>query len=290
MRRPIPISGIWLATIAVLILTPDTMLMRWSGFDGWAMLAWRGILMGVGLLALWLITSRRRAGDIAALLTTGGIGVAICQLFNSGLFAVGIGIAPVSVVLFGVATVPVWSSIFAYILAGERTGRTTWITTAVVLLGIGIAVLGGEPPEIGRASHTILGALCGLGVAASLAFSFVIFRKHTRLPILLVIGVGALGSGFVGLGIGGVEGIFDGVIWAIVLAGGVVLPVSFVMLSIASRHTHATNVSLLLLLETILGPAWVWAGTGEALTPAMWIGGAIVVISLAVYILALDRA
>ena len=40
-----------------------------------------------------------------------------------------------------------------------------------------------------------------------------------------------------------------------------------------------------MLLEAVLGPAWVWLGTGEAPTPMMILGGALVVGSLALYIL-----
>jgi drug/metabolite transporter (DMT)-like permease len=39
-----------------------------------------------------------------------------------------------------------------------------------------------------------------------------------------------------------------------------------------------------MLLETILGPIWVWWGTGEAPSRAMLIGGAIVIGSLALYL------
>ena len=65
-----------------------------------------------------------------------------------------------------------------------------------------------------------------------------------------------------------------------------ILPVSFFSLSLASRYTHASNVSLLLLLETVLGPLWVWLGVGEEPTPMMLVGGVIVVGSLAVYLMA----
>ena len=60
---------------------------------------------------------------------------------------------------------------------------------------------------------------------------------------------------------------------------------SFFSLSSASRYTQAANVSLLMLLETVLGPLWVWLGLGEAPTPRMLAGGAIVIVSLALYIL-----
>ena len=73
------------------------------------------------------------------------------------------------------------------------------------------------------------------------------------------------------------------------VTGAVILPVSFFTLSLAARHTQAANVSLLMLLETVLGPLWVWMGVGERPTLQMGMGGAIVVISLAVYLVVTGR-
>ena len=67
------------------------------------------------------------------------------------------------------------------------------------------------------------------------------------------------------------------------------MPVSFYLLSSASRFTSAANVSILMLLETVLGPFWVWLGVGEALGLLGFIGCAIVVAAL-IYFLAKQKA
>lgn len=81
----------------------------------------------------------------------------------------------------------------------------------------------------------------------------------------------------------------QGEIWAITVSGAILLPVSFFAISLANRYTHPSNVSLLLLLETVLGPAWVWYGVGERPTPQMILGGAIVILSLAAYLFHMRR-
>ena len=68
------------------------------------------------------------------------------------------------------------------------------------------------------------------------------------------------------------------------VCGLIILPISFFCLTSASRYTAAANIGLLMLLETILGPIWVWLGVGEAPTTQMVFGGAIVVITLALYV------
>ncbi|RBI74486.1 EamA/RhaT family transporter [Roseovarius sp. TE539] len=279
-----PLFGLALATAAALVLTPDALLMRASGMGGYQMVGWRGLLMGSVLLLAWAATSRKRGADLVALFSGGGLVIVTCQYFNATFFATGIAVAPVPVVLFGVATVPVFAAIFARIIIGEPTRPSTWVTIIAVLSGIGIAVLGGEAGTLTFDRATLLGALAGLGVAMALALNFVILRARPTLPILLVIGIGACLAGGTGLVVTGPAAMTEGTVWAIAITGLVILPCSFFGLSLASRHTHASNVSLIMLLETVLGPFWVWLGLGEVPTPAMILGGMIVVGSLAGYL------
>ncbi|MDW3118955.1 MAG: DMT family transporter [Roseovarius pacificus] len=157
-------------------------------------------------------------------------------------------------------------------------------------MGILIAVTGGEGDEVRLNLHALIGAGLGLGVALALALNFVVLRARPQLPILLVIGAGAFLAGVFGLIATGPARMLDGQVWAMAVTGMLVLPLSFFLLSLASRYTHASNVSLLMLLETVLGPLWVWLGIGEKPTLAMLVGGGIVVSSLALYILLTGRS
>nr|WP_309501476.1 DMT family transporter [uncultured Roseovarius sp.] len=280
-----PLFGLGLALFGALVLTPDAMLMRLSQMDGVQMMAWRGLSMGSVMVAGWALFSRTRRADIAAGATGFGAMIVLCQSVNSALFCLGIATAPVAVVLFGVATVPVFSALFAWALLGDRTRPATWLTIAAVLTGIGVAVFGSHSGEIGFDWASALGAAAGLGVAMALALNFVVLRARPDLPIALLIGLGALCSGVIGIVLTDIEAMPDGRLWAMILTGAVVLPISFFSLSLATRYTPASNVSLLLLLETVLGPLWVWLALGEAASPTMLLGGAIVVLSLALYLL-----
>ena len=278
-----PLFGLCLATFGALMLTPDALFMRWSGMGGYQMVGWRGLLMGAVMLALWALTSRRRGLDLALIGSGFGLAILVCQYVNATLFSLGIAHAPVAVMLLAVATVPVFAAIFARIIIGEPTRRATWATIIAVLFGITLAVFGGKG-AVTLTSDALLGALAGLGVAVVLALNFVILRARPDLPIPLLIGLGAALAGVTGVAVTGPAQMAEGTVWAIIVCGLVILPVSFFSLSLASRYTHASNVSLLLLLETVLGPLWVWLGVGEGPTPMMLVGGVIVVGSLAVYL------
>lgn len=271
------------------MLTPDALLMRLSEMSGFQMSGWRGLLMGSMLILAWAVTSRDHRADLDTLRQPFGMTIVICQIFNSTLFCLGIAIAPVAIVLFGVAAVPVCAAILAWLILGEPTRAATWLAIIAVLSGIFIAISGKSETGLELDVNSLYGALFGLGVALVLALNFVVVRARPSLPILLVIGVGALIAGCIGTLITGVGQMTVGQVWAMALTGTIVLPVSFFCLSLASRYTHAANVSLLMLLETVLGPLWVWLVIDEEPTQRMLIGGGVVVISLLFYLIYTGR-
>ena len=278
--------GLALAVLGTLVLTPDAMLMRLSDMDGFQMTAWRGFLMGGVMLLAWALTSRDRMDDLAQITTTAGVVIVICQFFNSMLFCLGIAAAPAAIVLIGIAAVPVFSALLSWVISREPTSAMTWVTIAAVIAGMLIAV-SGKGAQLNATA--VIGVLFGLGVAFVLALNFTMLRAHQRLPILLLIGVGAVLAGINGLIITGPANMVSGAPWAMVTTGAVVLPLSFYLLSLASRYTHAANVSLIMLMETVLGPFWVWLAVGEVPTGRMLIGGAVVLVALAIYLVLTRR-
>ena len=285
-----PLFGLLTAILGALLLSPDTLLMRWAEMDGFHMLAWRGLLAGSIFITLWFITRQgRRAEDIANLKRPFGLGLITCQFFNATLFSLGVSIAPVALVLLGVATVPIFAALFAYIILREPTETKTWIAIGAVLCGLSVAVFTPENGHVQINIWSLVGALAGLGVAVTLSMSFVLIRHQKTAPFLLAIGIGGLLSGLFGLLMTGLGNMTDGNIGYIIFTGTIILPISFFLLSFAARYTHASNVSLALLLETVLGPVWVWIGTPERPTPMMLFGGFIVILRLLTYLIVMRR-
>jgi len=65
-----------------------------------------------------------------------------------------------------------------------------------------------------------------------------------------------------------------------------VSPVSFAMIATGPRYIPSAEVSLLLLLETVLGPLWVWLGVAEVPTTQAFVGGAVLLATLTAHSLA----
>jgi drug/metabolite transporter (DMT)-like permease len=276
--------GLTLAIFGALLLTPDTLFMRLSQLDGFNMLLWRGGLSGLAYFMIWLWMRGPR--DLSNIWTRNFAIIVACQTGNAALFSLAIALAPVIVVLIGVATVPIFAALLSRLLLGEALSMRTLITAAMVFLGLFISVLGSDDGHLMLDLTTLIGAGLGLGVAFSLAMNFTIIRKDTDVPFVLAIAVGAIAAA-------GLAAVFATTLaWpalpqmaAIALTGILILPLSFVTLSYAARFVPSSTVSLIMLLETVLGPLWVWWGINEAPSATMLIGGGIVLTCLSVFLI-----
>ena len=276
--------GLTLAIFGALLLTPDTLFMRLSQLDGFNMLLWRGGLSGLAYFMIWLWMRGPR--DLSNIWTRNFAIIVACQTGNAALFSLAIALAPVTVVLIGVATVPIFAALLSCLLLGEALSMRTLITAAMVFLGLFISVLGSDDGHLMLDLTTLIGAGLGLGVAFSLAMNFTIIRKDKDVPFVLAIAVGAIAAA-------GLAAVFATTLaWpplpqmaAIALTGIFILPLSFVTLSYAARFVPSSTVSLIMLLETVLGPLWVWWGIGEAPSAMMLIGGGIVLTCLSVFLI-----
>ena len=277
-------KGIGIASIGALILSPDTLFMRWSEMDVWSMLTWRGLEMGI-ILILFSSCFKIYRSKYKNIYSPVGLSIIISQIISSLLFTYGIAETSVSLILFCLATSPIFASLFSIFILGEKTNRATWITAFFALVGVGIAVLNGDDVINAPQGSVLIGTICGIGASATLGLSLVLLRFKPNVPAMTVTGVSALGNGFIGLLFVEPNLLFQGDILSISFSGLVILPISFACLTFATRYTPASNIGLLMLLETALGPFWVWVGTTETPNLFMILGGVIVISSLAWYIL-----
>ena len=280
-----PLFGLGLAGFGALTLTPDALFIRLSGMGVWEMMVWRGGQLALVMYALVLITSWDKKAEIfKKTFSWRGLGVSLCQFTSNVAFIVGIAQTSVSVILFALATSPIFGAYFSRLILRERTHLSTWLATAATLIGIAITVADASHATAAPDGSVLFGAICGLTASAAIGLNFVLLRKHDDLPVAAIVGTGSLWSALLGFVVIGPSTLLDGNWLMISVCGLIILPISFFCLTSASRYTAAANIGLLMLLETILGPIWVWLGVGEAPTTQMVFGGAIVVTTLALYV------
>jgi drug/metabolite transporter (DMT)-like permease len=238
--------------------------------DAWTTVAWRGFFTAVGTVALLLIVRR---GDVRRAVRPTGP-----HLFAGALFAAA-SIAFVSAlhrtdaasVLVIIAAGPLIASVLGRVFLHQRAEARTWLTGVAVVAGLTV-IFGGS---IGRGD--VDGDLLALAGATCFAGYLTVSRAARPADMTPAIAVGGVGAALVGLVAGADTWIGGSDLLLLALLGIVILPVSLALITRATHHVPAPEVNLVALLETLLGPLWVWLAMGERPAAEVLAGGILVV-------------
>ena len=279
------IKGLYLAFFGVILLTPDTLFMRLSELEKWQLGGWRGVLMGATLFLIWFLS--RKMGHKKEFLTTfsiPGLLIILAMAVNSVSFTLGISETSVIVVLTALATMPLLTALLSVLLLKEKQNLLSWFILIFAVCGISLAVSGSESSENAPNGSVILGATYGLISALGISFTFTMVRKYPNLSVMPATSIGCIISGIFCFYFSSEASINLSAPYSVIAMGTIILPFSFALLLIAPRYTRASTVSLIMLLELVLGSFWVWIVVDEQPSFQMVIGASIVMISIITYI------
>ena len=278
-------KGLFLSFFGVLLLTPDTLFMRLSELEKWQLGGWRGILMGATLFLIWFLS--RKIGHKKEFLTTfsiPGLLIVLAMAVNSVSFTLGISETSVIVVLTALATMPLLTALLSVLMLKEKQNLLSWLILIFAVCGISLAVSGSGSSENAPNGSVILGAIYGLISALGISFTFTMVRKYPSLSVMPATAIGCVISGVFCFYLSNEPNLNFSAPFSVIAMGIIILPFSFALLLIAPKYTRASNVSLIMLLELVLGSFWVWLVIDEQPSLQMVVGALIVMISIIAYI------
>lgn len=267
-------KGLLLTALGVLLLSPDALVLRWLASDALQVLAWRGVLMAIGLGLL--LTWRYRGGLPAALRRCGwtGLGCALCYCVSTLGFVQAVSLAGAANALLILSIAPLIAAGLAWLVLGERLALRTLLAILVCCAGVVLIAADRAP------GNSLAGNAWALTAATLLAGNFTLARSRPTVDMSPALLPGALLVSLLGFVFGGSPSLNPSQWAGLALMAGVLLPLAFTLIQLGPRWISATEVSLLLLLEVVLGPLWVWWLLDEAPTRQVLLGGALIVLTL----------
>ncbi len=271
-----------LMVLATLMWSIAGVVTRWlDGARGFEITFWRSAANALALVVLlsWLRGPRL----LAASLRKGGralwlSGLCWCVMFTA--FMMALSLTTVANVLVTMALAPLFTALMARIALGHRLAARTW--GAIALAGTGIAWMYGQELQGGR--H-LMGTIVAVAVPIAAAVNWTLIqslRGHTGAPDMLpAVLIGALLSAAITLPLAWPLQASLHDIGLLSMLGVVQLAIPCLISVVVARTLPAPEISLYALLEVIFGVAWAWLGAGEAPTPAVLGGGALVLLALA---------
>jgi drug/metabolite transporter (DMT)-like permease len=270
--------GLILMTGAGLAWSSAGLLVRSLSFtDGWEMVFWRSLFL-IPFLAV-TVMAFHRGRLVQPVLAVGRSGLIAGMLLAVQFFCFLLAVTRTTVAetLVIMSVSPFVAALTGWLLLGERVAARTLVAMAVGFSGIAVMFAG----SLG--SGALLGNLIALGVPLAFAGQLVALRQQSEsidmLPTVLIAGLVSVPLSLV-LAWPLEATPRDLVVLAIM--GAFQLALGCALMTVAVRHLPTAEIGLFALLETILGPIWVWIAYAERPTDLALFGAVIVVGALAV--------
>tara|TARA_B100000945_G_scaffold313304_1_gene309195 strand:+ start:862 stop:1716 length:855 start_codon:yes stop_codon:yes gene_type:complete len=276
-------KGLILSLIGVLILSPDSLLIRLVNLDDFSLIFYRSAIPVITIFLFLLYIYKFKLVNSFILIGKIGILYAILYAITHVCFVYSIQNTSVANTLVLIAAAPIFAAIFSVFILKEIPDYFTWIIIFIALIGMII---------IGWGSYTtsgIFGDLMALIVALGMGFSMVLVRFYKNIDLVPACLIGCVIAALYALPFNINFSLNNSQIILILMMCLIILPIPFMILTIAPKYAPAHEVALIFLMESVLGTAWVWLVIKEVPPDNTIIGGIILLIAVSVFIIKTTR-
>tara|TARA_B100001540_G_C15756170_1_gene619479 strand:- start:175 stop:1035 length:861 start_codon:yes stop_codon:yes gene_type:complete len=270
-------KGSLLAFVGVLFLTPDSLFIRLANIETWGLLFYRGaipfIVVLIGLLIVY------RSNFFKLLFSMGFPGIIYAGTFalTNITFIISIQNTNVANTLVMIAMAPMLSAILSAIFLKENPDKKTW--TAIIITFFAVIFIFNDSIKLGN----IIGDIFGIITAFGLAVGAVVIRSAKKRNLVPGAVIGKLIVAIFAVFLVKDFNLLGNDIIIVPLMCVVCVAIPFVLVTIAPRFITAAEVNLFFLLETILGPLWVWIVIKEQPSTETILGGFLIILTIAVH-------
>ncbi|MEM7170268.1 MAG: DMT family transporter [Pseudomonadota bacterium] len=271
------VKGLLITGLGVIFVSPDTLLIRLVDTDLWTTAFWRGLFTACGLTILLLCTYGRRTPEIFRAI--GAIGLLVVGIFVATSFSFLSAVIHTTAAnaLIVLATAPFFAAVLSSVFLKEAVPLRTWLAIAVAIAGITLIAW----TSIG--AGTLFGDFMALVTAGLLGLKITILRSRKAVNMIPALAISSLIVALVAWPMGTPFAVSQTQMTWLLIMGFIVITPASALIALGPRYIAAPEVALLILLETVLGPLWVWLVVLEEPSALALLGGTIVVTALAVH-------
>ena len=253
--------------------------LSWGGFivrsfqeaNVWQILFLRSFFFIIALSLFLTLTYKNRVIKIIKDSGVPGILGGFVMSFSFVAFIIAMNNTTVANVVFIISTQTMFLAIFGFFYLKEKVSLIG--SSSIFLAMSGILIMVGDSISTG----SLFGNLVALVIPINFAIYVMIIRKNSNLdmvPAMLYSGIFSLIYGAM------LSKSFEFTSHDLLmgfLLGVPQLALGFICITIGSRTTASATVGLLMLMETLCGPLWVWIFLNEIPPISVFIGGAVII-------------
>jgi len=266
--------GVLLVACAAVCWSSGGLIARLVTTSPWTTSLWRSVFASLFLsLVLWVVRGR----GIVAQWRGGGrpvLVVAVCMALASTCFIFSLAHTSVANTLILMSTGPYVAGLLGWMLLGERVALRTWLTMGVALAGAVVMV----SDSYGRGA--LVGDLLAIVMATSFATATVLIRRHPEIQMAPAAALATALTALVALPLADPLRTASRDLALLAFFGVGQFGAGFLLFMAGARLIPAAQSSLIGMLETVLGPLWVWLVLSERPGAASLAGGALILAAL----------
>ena len=253
--------------------------LSWGGFiirsfedaSIWQILFLRSFFFLLALIAFLLLTYKKNTFNVIKESGLPGLLGGFVLSFSFVAFVVAMSNTTVANVVFIISTQTMFLAIFGYFYLKEKVSLIGLISIFLAMSGIIIMV--GDSISGG----SLFGNVVALAIPINFAILVMIIRKNTKVDMVPAIFYSGIFSLIYGFFLAESFEFTKHDLWMGFLLGVPQLAVSFICITIGSRTVESATVGLLMLMETLCAPLWVWLFLNEIPPISVFIGGAVII-------------
>ncbi len=242
--------------------------------DIWQILLIRSFFFVMALVFFLVFTYKKNT--LAVIKKSGFPGI-IAGLFLSLSFVayiVAMSKTTVANVVFIISTQTIFLAIFGLLFLKEKISLKGFIS--IILAFLGMTIMVGDSINQG----TLIGNIVAFAIPINFTILVMIIRKYPYLDMVPAIFFSGIFSGVYGLILSNSFVFSTNDILMGFLLGVPQLAFGFICVTIGTKTTQAVTVGLLMLLETIFAPVWVWIFLNEIPPSSVFLGGLTIIIAV----------
>ena len=256
--------------------------LSWGGFiirsfeeaSIWQILFLRSFFFLLALIIFLLATYKKDTFNIIKDSGLPGLLGGFVLSFSFVAFVVAMSNTTVANVVFIISTQTMFLAIFGYFYLREKVSLIG--STSIFLAMSGIIVMVGDSISTG----SLFGNIVALAIPINFAILVMIIRKNNKVdmvPAIFYSGIFSLIYGFL------LTESFEFTrhdLFMGFLLGVPQLAISFICITIGSRTVESATVGILMLMETLCAPLWVWIFLNEVPPISVFLGGTVIILAI----------
>ena len=270
-------KGLLLALAGVLFITPDSLFIRLVGVSSWELMFYRGLIPFICLFFLLVFIYKKNFIKVCVAIGYAGVLNAVLVALGNITFVASLENTNVANTLIMISLAPFMAAIFGSIFLKEYPNLRTWI---IMFLCFGFVIyIFYDSYE----SQKLLGDILGFATAIIIGASSVVIRYGKLINFLPSLLLGKFFTMIFTIAFVNSLGLENSDIMLVLVMCifCVFIPIS--LITLAPRYVPAHQVQLFFVLETALGPIWVWHFINERPSDKTILGGIAIILIIFIY-------